>query len=90
MNAVAQSLARHALGLCQGRTTSYRNYFTAGEHHSDYAEWMRMVGAGDAVRIDKRHLFGGDWLFKLTPKGATAALRSGERLDPHDFPKEAV
>jgi hypothetical protein len=80
-------LARHALGLKQGLRKSYRNHFVAGPHHEDYAEWERMVAQGDAtVSRAKKAIFGGDDCFFLTPKGAMAALRRGESLDPEDFP----
>lgn len=82
----ATALARHALGLDGKRTKSHRNYFVTCEGASDYAEWMRMVEIGDAVRYDKRDKFGGDYLFKLTVKGARAVLRPAESLDNEDFP----
>lgn len=82
----ATELARHALGLVDGRKASYRNRFVCGPDHSDFAEWERMVSIGDAERHDMRHIFGGDYLFMLTIKGAQAVLRPGETLDPEDFP----
>lgn len=80
-------LARHALGLGNGRRQSYRNYFTAGVGHNDYEEWLEMSRIGAAIRRDGRRLiFGGDDLFHLTRAGAEQALRSGETLDPEHFP----
>jgi hypothetical protein len=39
-----------------------------------------------AIRWHRSGLpFGGDDLFKLTHRGALAALYPGERLDPEDF-----
>lgn len=81
-------LARHALGLTKQRM-SYRNYFTAGRSHGDYADWMAMVEAGYAMRRDGANLsFGGDDLFHMTEAGAKRALRPGETLDREDFPSQ--
>lgn len=79
-------VARHALGLTGDRKRSYRNYFTAGEDHADYQKWMGIVAKGLAVRIDRRGMMGGDWLFHLTYDGAEQALYEGESLDDSDFP----
>lgn len=80
-------LARHALGLPNEAKRSHRNFFTAGEEHQDYQAWMTIVAKGLAVRIDKRDLFGGDWLFVLTQAGAEQALYEGESLRPDEFPQ---
>lgn len=77
-------LARHALGLRDGIKKSYRNYFVAGTYHDDYPEWMAMAANGFAIQSDGRK--NGDYTFWLTPAGATAALKPGEKLDPEDFP----
>lgn len=82
-------LARHALGLGNGRRISFRNHFVTGPGHSDYDNWIAMVAAGDAVRRKGSELSGGDDIFYLTPSGATAALRQRERLDPENFPPSA-
>lgn len=79
-------LARHALGLPNSERRSYRNYFTAGPTHSDYADWMAMVAAGDAI-TEKRDGFGGDSLFWLKEAGARKALLPGETLDVSDYPE---
>lgn len=85
-------LARHALGLDGVRKQSYRNRFVAGEAHPDYEAWMRMVEVGDARREECDGFLGDEkaYLFSLTGKGAQAVLRSGERLDPEDFPDEMM
>lgn len=86
MTPYQRELARHALGLRNGRTTSYRNHFVAGPGHDDHPHWMEMVRAGLATRRDGgKLLFGGDDLFHLTRDGAHAALMPGETLDPEDF-----
>lgn len=79
-------LARHALGLPNSQRRSYRNSFVAGPGHVDYDEWIAMVASGDAVCRDGARLpFGGNDLFHLTRKGATAALKPQELLDTEDF-----
>ena len=79
-------LARHALGLRDGRHQSYRNHFVAGVGHMDYADWMEMVERGEATRRAGNSLTGGDDCFFMTSSGAKLALHPGERLDPEDFP----
>lgn len=80
------ALARHALGLDGRRRMSYRNHFVTGPGTTDYGPWVAMVETGDAKRLPGSELTGGDDLFLLTLQGARAALRTGERLDPEDFP----
>lgn len=82
-------LARHALGLGNGRRISYRNHFVTGPGHSDHDNWIAMVAAGEAIRRKGSALSGGDDIFYLTPTGARAAVKQGERLDPEDFPPSA-
>jgi len=84
------ALARHALGLVDGRKVSYRNHFVCGPGHSDFDKWERMVVIGDARRFGPSPLYGGDYMFRLTHKGARSVLREGERLDPEDFPEAAT
>lgn len=81
-----RELARHALGLTNGRTISYRNRFVTGGGCADHQEWMQMVRNGFAGRRAGVAMFGGDDLFWLTLVGAQAALHPGETLDPEDFP----
>lgn len=81
-------LARHALGLTQGRKQSFRNHFVTGEGSIDYPHWKAMVESGYAKRWPGSPLTGGDDLFRLTFKGASAALMPGERLCPEDFKTE--
>jgi hypothetical protein len=49
-----------------------------------------MVAAGAARRRGPSALYGGDFVFWLTPSGAAAALLKGERLNPEDFPASAA
>jgi hypothetical protein len=81
-----RGLARHALGLPNKRRTSYRNHFVTGPGSTDYDSWMAMVHAGLATRRAGSVLTGGDNLFRLTLRGALAAIDPGERLCPEDFP----
>lgn len=81
MTPTQRELARHALGLGRGVPTAYRNSFVTGPTSNDHKEWMQMVEAGEATRRDGSSLpFGGDDLFRLTRKGADAALNRGESL----------
>lgn len=79
-------LARHALGLTQGRKRSYRNHFVCGPGHSDYDNWEAMTNDGKAWKRKGSPLSGGDDIFGMTAAGAEEVLRKGERLDPEDFP----
>lgn len=82
-------VARHALGLPNNKRMSYRNSFVTGEESSDHAIWMALVQQGYARRFEKPKGYGGMDAFLLTPTGAKAALKDGERLDPEDFPAAA-
>lgn len=89
MSPKQKELARHALGLPNGKRRSYRNRFVTGPGPgcTDHAEWMAMVEAGEAGRRDGKTLcFDGADLFWLTPSGAQAALEPREKLCPEDFP----
>lgn len=90
MNPEQIELARHALGLGNGRRVSYRNYFVTGPGHSDHDNWIAMTAAGSAIRRKGSPITGGDDIFHLTPDGAKAALKRGERLDAEDFPSAAL
>ena len=82
------SLARHALGLDGKRELSYRNHFTTGRGGSDYDSWIAMVEAGHAA-MTTTDTSAARRIFKLTTRGAVAALLDGELLDPEDFPDAA-
>ena len=82
-----RELARHALGLGNGRKQSYRNRFATGPGGTDHPAWLDMVKQGFAKKRDGKTLpFGGDDMFWLTRRGATLALDAGETLDTEDFP----
>lgn len=79
-------LARHALGLGNGRKISYRNHYVVGPGSEDYDNWQAMASSGLAHRRKGNQLSGGDDIFWLTEIGARAALKPREKLDPKDFP----
>jgi hypothetical protein len=82
-----RELARHALGLTDGRKKSYRNRYMVALHSLHEMIWDDLVHAGMAER-------GRDGVssvgFYLTEVGARAALDPGEMLDPEDFPISLV
>lgn len=80
-------LARHALGLPNLGNVSFRNRFCAGSGHADHPEWEKMVHSGHATVDRKSGGLGGQDTFRLTAKGAKAALKNGEFLCPEDFPE---
>ena len=82
-------LARHALGLPNGRKTSYRNHFVTGKGSNDKKNWDAMLEAGMARVRRNVDLYDGDDYFRLTLAGAKAALAKGERLCPEDFHQAA-
>ena len=88
LNDHERELARHALGLKDGRKQSYRNHYVvdAGE---DHAAWLGMVERRLARRRAGNSITGVMDRFWLTRAGAEAALAPGEKLDPEDFPEAA-
>jgi hypothetical protein len=79
-----KALARHALGLPNQWGQSYRNRFVAANAPGDYDVWLSLKGKGAAGSMVAD---AGKTRFWLTFEGAKAALESGERLDPEDFPR---
>jgi len=81
-------LARHALGLPNKTSRSYRNYFTTRKVTPDHAVWKSMAGAGWAYKAPRSWVARSDTeVFILTRAGALLALDEGESLDPEDFPE---
>lgn len=78
-------LARHALGLPNDRSQSYRNRYCAGVPSSARNHWLALEAAGlafsDAVEGQRQ-------FFALTRTGAEMALERGETLDLEDFPHD--
>lgn len=78
-------LIRHALGLRDGRTVSYRNHFTASPGGPDFQVWKGLVDRGLACgRPLSRHK-NGFIGFRVKRAAAEAVLLPGEALDPEDF-----
>lgn len=80
-----RKLARHALGLPNGKRRSFRNRF-ATDGGPDNDAWRAMVEAGFARMRPGVEWMGGMDAFWLTRSGAEAALEPGERLCSEDFP----
>lgn len=79
-------LARHALGLPNSSSRSYRNRFLVAEGADGFKEWHGLAVDGYARRFP-RHGGGLCDLFILTLAGARMVLKPGESLDPEDFPE---
>ena len=80
-----RKMARHALGLTEGRKQSYRNRYYVSLGSPDAAAWDDLVSKGLAVRGSDRER---SVMFGLTLEGAEAALESGETLDHEDFRRQ--
>lgn len=77
-------LARHALGLPNVRSKSYRNRFYCSEASPDYTDWRAMVGSGMASA--QKLVASSLTLFRLSHAAAMNVLQDGETLDAEDFP----
>lgn len=77
-------MARHALGLPNRARRSYRNRYFANKDGAGDRVWKGMVAAGEAALVPSHSAVTNR--YELTPLGALAALRPGERLCPEDFP----
>lgn len=67
-------LMQHALGISERNRTPYRNYFLAGDGHSDNEEWEKLVSDGFATSRPAPDFAGGGTLYHVTEKGEYAAL----------------
>ncbi|HFS8944639.1 TPA: hypothetical protein ACH1ZY_000297 [Enterobacter roggenkampii] len=67
-------LMQHALGISERNRTPYRNYFLAGEGHTDNEKWKEMVSEGLATSRPAPDHVGGGTLYHVTEKGAAAAI----------------
>lgn len=81
-------MARHALGLPNRTRRSYRNRYFANKEGAGDLAWKGMVASSEAVAVRTDSAVTNR--YELTPKGALAALRDGERLDQEDFPGVAA
>ena len=88
MNPRQIEMARHALGLTDGRARSYRNFYRVNFDTADFRLWADLVKHDLAFSdgaVENRLCS-----FALTRKGAGAVLQPGESLDPEDFPQGAA
>ncbi len=83
MNKKQLKLARHALGLPNGKNLSFRNHFCIGEGGDGYEEWEDLVSKGMAVKARGGKEWSGDF-FYLTLPGAKEALLSHEHISRED------
>lgn len=67
-------LMQHALGISERNRTPYRNYFLAGEGHTDNVKWEELVSDGFATSRPAPDFVGGGTLYHVTEKGEEAAI----------------
>lgn len=67
-------LMQHALGISERNRTPYRNYFLAGEGHTDNEKWKKLVFDGFAISRPAPEFAGGGTLYHVTEKGEAAAI----------------
>jgi hypothetical protein len=67
-------LMQHALGITERNRTPYRNYFLAGEGHTDNEKWKDLVSDGLATSRPAPDLMGGGTLYHVTDKGEEMAI----------------
>lgn len=67
-------LMQHALGISERNRTPYRNYFLAGEGHTDNVKWEELVSDGFATSRPAPGFVGGGTLYHVTEKGEEAAI----------------
>ena len=69
-------LMQHALGINERNRTPYRNYFLAGEGHTDNEMWEKLVSEGFATSRPAPDFVGGGVLYHVTDKGEELAMTS--------------
>lgn len=67
-------LMQHALGISERNRTPYRNYFLAGEGHTDNEKWEDLVSDGLATSRPAPDFVGGGTLYHVTEKGEATAI----------------
>ncbi|HCR9764906.1 TPA: hypothetical protein OPR05_003612 [Citrobacter koseri] len=67
-------LMQHALGINERNRTPYRNYFLAGDGHTDNSKWQALVADGFATSRPAPDFAGGGTLYHVTEKGEAAAI----------------
>ncbi|EPI2799271.1 hypothetical protein ACS5LO_000670 [Citrobacter koseri] len=80
-------LMLHALGINERNRTPYRNYFLAGDGHTDNSKWQVLVADGFATSRPAPDFAGGGTLYHVTDKGeelAIAALPEPKKRTRYD------
>ncbi|HBT3806993.1 hypothetical protein HII21_23850 [Klebsiella pneumoniae] len=67
-------LMQHALGINERNRTPYRNYFLAGDGHTDSEEWEKLVSDGLATSRPAPDFAGSGKLYHVTNKGEELAI----------------
>ncbi|MEQ0277269.1 hypothetical protein [Klebsiella sp. CN_Kp100] len=67
-------LMQHALGINERNRTPYRNYFLAGDGHTDNETWKKLVSDGFATSRPAPDFVGGGTLYHVTGKGEELAI----------------
>ncbi|MDO8233994.1 hypothetical protein Q5738_10490 [Citrobacter werkmanii] len=67
-------LMQHALGINERNRKPYRNYFLAGEGHTDNEKWKDLVSDGFATSRPAPDFAGGGTLYRVTEKGEAMAM----------------
>lgn len=73
-------LMQHALGISERNRTPYRNYFLAGEGHTDNEKWEELVSDGFATSRPAPDFVGGGTLYHVTEKGEATAISALSEL----------
>ena len=74
-----RDVLKHTLGLTNGRTVPYRNYFVADDGHRDMAVLEGLVACGLMERSARRSALSGDWIFRATRAGIAAVVEPAEK-----------
>ncbi|MCT4701192.1 hypothetical protein MUA02_04465 [Enterobacteriaceae bacterium H20N1] len=67
-------LMQHALGINERNREPYRNYFLAGDGHTDDSKWQELVSHGFATSRPAPDFVGGGVLYHVTDKGEALAI----------------
>jgi hypothetical protein len=70
----AIELMQHALGIGERCRTPCRNYFLAGDGHTDNEEWKKLVADGCATSRPAPDFVGGGTIYHVTDKGEAKAI----------------
>lgn len=70
-------IMRHALGVGRGKA-GWRNHFVVGPGATNFLQCEQLVNAGLMARLDGGPLFGGDYVYTVTPAGRIALGLPGD------------